>query len=297
MEAHDKIIAIIQQKGPVIPAQIAKELGINQLFSSAMLAELVDRKILKISHIKFGGSPLYFLPGQEDRLQEFYKNLPEKEQRAFLLLKEKKVLADPEIDPLSRFALRQIRDFAKPLQVSVEDGFVIFWKWYLLSGEEAEAIIKRKMGQEEKQQEEKPEPRKEAKPAETIARAERPAESERKPAKKQEKEKKENPSGDFLAKLTAYFQKNRISVLETDMIKKNTEIDFTLLLPSAVGNLKYYCKAKDKQRCSDADLSSAYVKGEMKKLPVLFLSTGEFTKKAKEMLSNEFKNITASKIE
>ena len=37
--------------------------------------------------------------------------------------------------------------------------------------------------------------------------------------------------------------------LNSFIIKKNSEIDFVLLLPSPVGNLKYYCKAKNKQRC------------------------------------------------
>ena len=67
-------------------------------------------------------------------------------------------------------------------------------------------------------------------------------------------------------------------------------------MPSAVGSLIYYCKARSKKRISDSDLSSAFVQGQLKKLPVLFLTKGELTKKAKEMLSKEFKSIKIKKI-
>ena len=43
-------------------------------------------------------------------------------------------------------------------------------------------------------------------------------------------------------------------------------------------------------------MSSAYVQGHLKKLPVLFISYGEPTKRAKEMLAKEFQNIVFKKI-
>ena len=64
-ENHEKIINIIQEKGPRLPMQIAGELKINSLFISAFLSELSNQKRIKISHLKVGGSPLYFLAGQE----------------------------------------------------------------------------------------------------------------------------------------------------------------------------------------------------------------------------------------
>jgi len=67
-------------------------------------------------------------------------------------------------------------------------------------------------------------------------------------------------------------------------------------LESSVGYLRYYCKAKAKKRVNDGDLSSAYVQGHLRKLPVLFLSYGEPTKRAKEMLGKEFRNILFKKI-
>jgi len=72
----------------------------------------------------------------------------------------------------------------------------------------------------------------------------------------------------------SFFGKNSIEVLSFEIIKKNSDIEFIVEIPSPVGNLMYYCKAKSKARVSDSDLSNAYVKGQSKKLPVLFLSYG-----------------------
>ena len=60
-------------------------------------------------------------------------------------------------------------------------------------------------------------------------------------------------------------------------------------IPSVMGELEYYCKAKNKKTVNDSDLSSAVVQGQLKKLPVMFLTTGELSKKAKEFLNTELK--------
>ena len=76
MDIRDRIIDLIRIKGPVIPAQISKEISTNIIIASAYLSELVDHKKLRLSKLKIGGgSPLYFLPGQEARLQDFSKHL------------------------------------------------------------------------------------------------------------------------------------------------------------------------------------------------------------------------------
>ena len=87
-----------------------------------------------------------------------------------------------------------------------------------------------------------------------------------------------------------YFVDKRINILNSEVIRKGKEIDMLIEVPSVVGMRQYYCKAKSKKKCNDGDLSSAYVKGSTKKLPILFLTTGDLTKKAKFMLENEFKN-------
>ena len=73
-------------------------------------------------------------------------------------------------------------------------------------------------------------------------------------------------------------------------------MDFVLEIPSVVGSLQYYCKARNKKRIGDSDLSAAYVKGQFRKLPVLVLSPGELSTKAQEMLAKELNSVTFKKI-
>ena len=102
METRDKIIEIIRQRGPVLPGQISKEIGMDILMASAHLAELTASHKLKISRIKVGGSPLYFLAGQEEMLQKFTpNNMNDKEKKAYDLLSQNKMLSPvstPNID-------------------------------------------------------------------------------------------------------------------------------------------------------------------------------------------------------
>jgi len=137
-----KAIDTMRMRGPVVPTKIAKALGTDTIIASAVLSELVSSKKIKISKLKVGGSPVYYLPGQESRLYDFRNNLDEKDQRTVESLKEKKLMRDREADPLTRVSLRQIKDFAVPLQVNVNGKREVFWKWYLLSNQEAEQILK-----------------------------------------------------------------------------------------------------------------------------------------------------------
>src|SRR3989344_321623 len=92
----DKILSLLRIRGPGLPVHVARETNLSILFSSAFLSELLSEKKIKTSHMKVGGSPLYFIPGQEPRLENFSQHLKSKEKDAFNLLKEKKFLRDKE---------------------------------------------------------------------------------------------------------------------------------------------------------------------------------------------------------
>ena len=153
MDNKDRLKQLINIKGPVIPSDVYSELGLNILMTSATMAELVSNNILKISAVKIGSSPLYYLPGQENMLQQFSKHLHEKAKKAYDILKNKKILKDSDLEPVIRVALREIKDFAIPLKVNYENKSEIFWKWYLLPNEDAQSSIKKhlKLGDEKKE--------------------------------------------------------------------------------------------------------------------------------------------------
>ena len=281
MDTRDKILEFIKKNGPVLPVQISKEIGSNILMASAHLAELTASNKLKISTIKVGGSPLYYLPGQEIALQKFTANMNDKEKKAFDLLSQSKILRDSEQEPVIRVALREIKDFAIPLNVNYGNNREIFWKWYLTSNETAEQLIKSKLDILEKPIEKKIE----EKPLENIQKQEIKAEQ------KERKKYKTRVEDNFLNNITKFFEKNKINIISSEIIKRNSEIDFVVEIPSVVGNLQYYCKAKNKKKISDSDLSNAYVRAQLKRLPVIFLSTGELSAKAQEMVGKELKNL------
>ena len=74
IEYRDKIIALCRQKGPVLPLEVAKLMKTETWKAGAMLSEMTENKILLISTIKVGGSPLYYLPDQQEKLELFIEN-------------------------------------------------------------------------------------------------------------------------------------------------------------------------------------------------------------------------------
>lgn len=366
MSQQEEILKIVRMNGPLLPSKVAKAIGTNIIFASAMLSEMVGSKKVKISNTKIDGSPVYYLQGQEHKLQELYEHINNKDKQAFDILKEKKVVNDAELDSLTRVSMRALKDFAIPLNVQNNGQKFLFWKWYMVENKEAEEIIRSKIQPakeenvkneekekeyaskleeqekeaEQKRQEEerkleeerirfqqekklKAEREEIEKQRQEIARQRKELENERKESAtqktlenenkpeenelndesteekdKNKEKKKPDPSQDeFFNQVNEFFRQKEIEILETTIIRKNSEIEFLVRVPSVVGKLDYYCKAKNKKRISDSDLSSAFVQGQLKKLPSMMLVTGDMTKKAKSLLDTELaKNLVVKRI-
>ncbi|MBN1502672.1 hypothetical protein JW930_03945 [Candidatus Woesearchaeota archaeon] len=289
----DKVLEIVKNNGPVIPRDIMKRLGTDTFIIGAVLSQLKDSNAIKVSHTKIGGSPFYYAPGQEQKLQQLYEHLHDKEKKAYDILKKSNILQDSKQSPVIRVALRNIKDFAKLLEVNLGGRRELFWKWYLLPNIEAESLIRQQiikyLPEREEIREEVPVKQKPiVKQQEAKSDIQR---TDKKPVEKREVSKKAEPEDDFLKHVKTYFNNKEIEIVEERQIKKNREFDFVIKLPTAAGKHTYYCKAKKKKKYNEGDLSTAYVSGETKKLSVLFIATGKLTKRAQQMLSNEFKNI------
>jgi len=98
-------------------------------------------------------------------------------------------------------------------------------------------------------------------------------------------------SDELFSKIKSYFNQNNIKYENINIIRKNKEFECVVEIPSIVGPMMYYCRVKTKKKANDGDLATTFVKGQQKQLPALFITTGEVTKKAKEMLNTEFKNM------
>ena len=387
MQDQDKILNFLKVVGPTLPSKVAKNLNTNILLASAHLSDLASQAKVVISKLKVGGSPLYYLPGDEDKLYHFASgNVNPKDLQVLEMLKDKKILRESELELLPKVALRNLKDFAVPLHVTADGKKELFWKFYLTSNDEGNEIIRNMLTDNVEQslpqleplpvtqtievpepkvqlkeevapepvfepkeepevvvQPEKPkfeinsEPEPESIPEPVVVK-ESPAEDvlEESPLEqslqeeleeessvqevKEEKQVKLKPvvekkhlfqkikekisrkrkviEDEFSPVLEAYFSKLNITIEQKEIVRKNSEIDFLLKVPSAVGKITYFCKAKSKNKCDEKDISAAYMEAQTKKLPLLFLYINELTKKAEEMLeSGVFENVIVKKVE
>ena len=163
IDLRPKVLELIQKNGPLVPRDISKEIGHDTFIIGAVLAQLRDSGEILASNTKVGGSPAYYVEGQEENLQALEKYLDPKAKEAYTLLKEHKVLRDYSQPVQVRFSLRQLKDFAQDLTVDVHGTDEIFWKWYLTPIEEAEPLILEmiKLPEPERKVEPKIEPTKE----------------------------------------------------------------------------------------------------------------------------------------
>lgn len=396
MVDNEAILNFIRTNGPSLPAEIASHLKQNSMLVSAMLSTLLDSKKLVLSNLKVGRGRLYLIPGDEGKLIDFASHLKEKDRRTFERLKEDGVIRESVADPLTRVSLRNIPDFAKPLEVNLNGQREIFWKWYLLSPQDAEKSIKGLLGlgvEESSKPEESTQEPAEEKAAEAIeAKEEEQVEKkvvvenvteeiksepaklvnsktdlgpvtetksvEKKESESQVKEEakefvessegeitggfdpnleeeadevveveEEKPkpmkkasvakstdvkeprrevqsflgdidiSDEFGVQVKEILESKGVEILGFEVVRKKFDIDFDIVLHARVGELKYYCKARNKKTINDGDLASAFVTGQMKKLPVLYVTPGKLTKKAEEKLRVEMPSITYMKID
>ena len=315
----EEVLSVVKQKGPCLPREIVKTLGKSDtLMIGAILSELINLGKVKVTNTKIGLSPTYYIPGQEQNFIKLSEYLNQKDKRTYELLKEKKILRDSKLDTLIRVSLRNIKDFAKPIEIKVNNTKEIFWRWYLLTNNEAIQIIKNMFGQKtnkpkEKKEENlykpiKEEPKKDSKEIKQEFYFKKP---EEKPIEAQPKlnseiethgvknsnaqDLKNFDETEFLTRLRSYFNSNNIQIDKEFQIKKNSEYNFLIKIPSAFGKINFFCKAKSKKKNNENDVASAYLAADEHRLPTIFITTGEFTKKALKELE-KFKNITIKKI-
>lgn len=304
MITRERVLGVLSANGPSLPVQIKKALGEGDTFMvGAMLSELRSAGKVKVSVVKRGGSPFYFIPEHSARLVDFISELGEKERRAAELLQEKKVLRDGDQDPLIRVCLREIKDYALPLDVKMNGETILFWKWFLLPSADVEKYIRESLTG--KKAEEKPvveetttenvEEKKEEPVVEEKAEEQKPVEKKNVEEPVVE-EQQHIPSpvettDPFMKQLSGIFTEKKITVVTYDIVRKNGEVDLELIVPTPLGDVPFYAKAKNKKKSNDNDIASAFVQGQLRKLPVMFITTGEVTKKAKEMLGKEFKGL------
>jgi hypothetical protein len=303
--SKDKILSTLRIKGPCLPVQIAKEIDFSPLFTSAFLSELKGEGKVKISNMRVGSSPLYYLPGQEGMLEKFSGYLNQREKEALFLLKQKQVLEDSEQTPVMRVALRAIKDFAQTAKVRVGGESKLFWRHFSLSDEEVASVIRKGSVQsvrpkvEQKSVEFKKEQNKEVVRKESVEEVKKEleprswldgiskevqkvlaAEEERPLA---EKKKAKVTESEFAINVKDYLTARDIEILEV-VAERKKDFEAKIRIDTLLGKQEFYLVAKDKKSVSDNDFAMALQKAQGNKMIATVMSTGELNKKGREHL-------------
>lgn len=279
LQLKERIVSIIKLRGPSLPVHVAKETGLSILFASAFLSELFYDKRIKISNIKVGTSPLYFIPGQEPQLERFSQYLKSKEKDAFMLLKEKKFLIDSEQEPAIRVALREIKDFAIPFER--EEG--IYWRYFIIPEEEfileKELDVKEEIKEEieikEIVLEEKEEiPEKETKKKEKVQRKT----SQKNKPKKHNKNKKKDEN--FFNKIKESLSKKGVEILDIENFKNEEAI-----LRVKKDNTEELFFVFNKKKIDEKEILKAHKKASETGMKYSILFLGEVPKKMSDLVA------------
>ena len=281
-ETHEKIISIIKAKGPSLPINISKQIEMSSLFISAFLSELAREKRVKVSSLKVGGSPLYYIEGQEEQLEPYHKYLHPKEAETFLILKKQSVLKDSEQDPATRVALRSIRDFA----VGFKQDNEIYWRNILIPESEAKkSIAPVSVSVSVK----KPE-----KPTEKITISKSQNQNFENPVIIKSIQKSKKQKSEFVQRITDILNKN-FKIIEEKNYKAK-EYNAIIQVKSELGLMNFLTLAKEKKTITETDLKKLLSESQKIPLPALLLYTGEVSKKAKDYLMQYSSILKAKKI-
>jgi len=278
-EVKDRIVMILRRRGPSLPVHVAKDSNLTMLFASAFLSELIADKMIKMSYMRIGSSPIYFVPEHESLLERFSASLKSKEKEAYILLKEKRFLKDQEQDPAIRVALRAIKDFAK----SFERNNELIWRYFTVPESEFQGEIKPVTEiKQEIVREIKEEPVDEV----TIEEVkEKVLEEKPKPlVKVREKSSKSKEKSDFCIKIIKLLERKDIELLsESNSGKKDFEGNGRI--NSDLGKIELLIIGKDRKKITEDDLIIAIQKGSLARKMILFITTGTIDKKAEDFFN------------
>jgi hypothetical protein len=297
----DKIISLARLK-PIQPSDVAKALQIDSIVAGAVLSDLASKKILKVSFLKVGSSPLYFLKENSSRLLDFISFLNEKDRKTVELLKGAKVLRASVQDPLIRVSLANIKDFAVPLEVFHNNKEKeIFYKWFLLDDDKTKEIIENILsGSSEKKFSSESVLSSVSKVGKKKFENSKNEKDKEPEEKKVEEKKSENvnkkvfdDSGKNIEKknvfvdktgssVDVFFEKNNIKILSVLDKKKNFK-EFIVSLPTVLGDANFYCAVLEKNKISESDINNVVVKAQLRKLPAVLLYSGSLNQKAVDL--------------
>lgn len=316
----EQVFSIIQEHGPILPVDIVKKIGGNTILTGALISDLVRKDKVKVTkNIRVGSSPLYYVSGQEEKLEKYLHLLSESERRAVDILKKNGVIFENEVPELYRIGLMNASDFSIPLNIKYKDTEYHAFKWFLLDAESTKSLIQKKLEEkagkdnespvlkdqdiEENQTRYEPEqPLSEDVTSESDENTQQAEETKKETPQKtdtntpHESEQlsishnalQEDIKNDSLLNVVYELSKSiGFKLRMYDIIRKNREVNAIIRFSSPFGTLTYFAKALDKKRISPSDLYALFAEAQIKKLPALLITGGELQSQAQKLVDQE----------
>ncbi len=281
-EKEEKVLQLVRMRGPILPIDIAKAVGLETFLASAILSTLINKGHVKISHRKVGSSPLYYVDGQEQKLRNrLYSELNDLEKKALERLKQLRVAFKEDLYPQERVLLSELRDFVSYLQIKKDEKELFCWRHYSVTDDEFNEILQKKFEPQKEEVEqvvEKPEVQK---------RLEIKKEKVKQPIKKIKLRKE--AKNDFDKRVIEFFKKNNVEVLERKVSRN--ESDYLISIQTPLGGQKYFVKVKNKKSISESDISKLYVEISSKKYPAILIIPKQLSKKVRAYVDKNFGNL------
>jgi len=278
------VLAHVTQHSPIVGAKIASDLGSDSFLVGAYLSELIDSKQLFLTRSTAAGAPLYYVLSQHADIVVLREKLKEKDRRTFDLLQGEGVLREDDLDPLTRVSLKNLPDFAQSLNIKLGTETVTFWKWFLLSNDDVIGILQKKyIAKNETPKSNSNTPAQSESSVQATKKVVQTAISEAVPELNGLIEQLSHcrNTGEIISQI----EQANIRISSSIDIKKNKESDCIIHIPTAFGVQKYFVKILFKKKITDTDLSSLFMQGSLKHMPICLITDGVLTKKA-EILHN-----------
>lgn len=278
-QIKDRILYFLKVKGPSLPVHLAAEAKQSILFTSAFLSELVEDKKIKMSIMRVGSSPVYYLPGQEAELERFAEHLKSKEKEAYELLKEKKFLPDSEQQPAIRVALRGIKDFALPFKSEEQ----VIWRYFTVPESDFNAkkeVVPQPVAVIE------PVVEQVQAPTEIKEVNEEPEKEVLEKPKKAKAKVKKKPKIDlgkkdkFLDRIKEFLADKSMELRDIESFTKNE-----VVLRIAEDNNEKILVAYNKKKLTDTDMIKAHKRASSLGLPYVLLGMSEPNKKTSDLIN------------
>jgi len=297
---ENEIVGILEKIGPSFPAQISREMRRDLMLVSAVLSEMKSKDKIKATTRPVGSSLIYYLEKDEAEAKNIlFKSLNDIEKKFVLMMKNYGAVYSEELGSQERFLAKNLRDFIieKSLKINNYEKNVFYFV-NLNDIQAVEIIRKRTEPSNEKEEkslqktiEDNVEKNLE-KPLKEISEMDKAEERNPQKTLKQipEKPKEENNeikfNSDFEKKIGSFFENKSMSVKKSLGDKKNPVYIASLSYP--LGEQEFYVSAKSKKSIKEEDILLLFCEAKKMKLPLLFITNGNLTKKCDEYVKKEF---------